>query len=365
MIEFDEQNAVCFKVETHNHPSAIEPYGGAATGIGGVIRDPMGTGLGAQPDRQHRHLLLRPAGHAARRRAQGRAAPAARDARRRGRRARLRQPHGHPHGQRRGVLRRQVPRQPAGLLRHASACCRATSASSRPHAGDAVVVRRRADRARRHPRRDLLLRRADARARDGVLRTPCRSATPSPKRRCSTRSSRPATRGLYTAITDCGAGGLSSAVGEMGEKLGAEVHLDRVPLKYAGLSLLDEIWISEAQERMVLSVPPENVERILQIFAAEDVEATVIGTFGTPDRKLRLLYGEHARRRAGHGVPARGPAPPDQGRRVATRSSAHRPPPRAAKRLQRRRCCRSSPRPTWPARNGSSASTTTRCRAAA
>ncbi len=49
VIEFDEHHAVCFKVETHNHPSAIEPYGGAATGIGGVIRDPLGTGLGAQP----------------------------------------------------------------------------------------------------------------------------------------------------------------------------------------------------------------------------------------------------------------------------------------------------------------------------
>ena len=62
-------------------------------------------------------------------------------------------------------------------------------------------------------------------------------------------------RDLFTAITDCGAGGLSSAVGEMGEKLGASVELDRVPLKYAGLRY-DEIWISEAQERMVLAVPP-------------------------------------------------------------------------------------------------------------
>jgi phosphoribosylformylglycinamidine synthase len=85
--------------------------------------------------------------------------------------------------------------------------------------------------------------------------------------------------GLYSAITDCGAGGLSSAVGEMGQKLGAAVHLDRVPLKYAGLRH-DEIWISEAQERMLLSVPRENLDRILKLFAAEDVEATVIGQFG-------------------------------------------------------------------------------------
>src|SRR5678816_267571 len=66
-------------------------------------------------------------------------------------------------------------------------------------------------------------------------------------------------RGLFTAVTDCGAGGLSSAVGEMGEKVGAAVELDKVPLKYAGLRY-DEIWISEAQERMVLSVPPAKVD---------------------------------------------------------------------------------------------------------
>ena len=68
-------------------------------------------------------------------------------------------------------------------------------------------------------------------------------------------------RGLYNAVTDCGAGGFSSAVGEMGEKIGAEVWLDRVPLKYEGLSYT-EIWISEAQERMVLAVPPEKWDEL-------------------------------------------------------------------------------------------------------
>ncbi len=59
--------------------------------------------------------------------------------------------------------------------------------------------------------------------------------------------------GLFSAVTDCGAGGFSSAVGEMGETIGAEVWLDRAPLKYDGLSYT-EIWISEAQERMVMAV---------------------------------------------------------------------------------------------------------------
>jgi phosphoribosylformylglycinamidine synthase len=94
---------------------------------------------------------------------------------------------------------------------------------------------------------------------------------------------------LFSGITDCGAGGLSSAIGEMGEKTGATVDLDKVPLKYAGLRY-DEIWISEAQERMVLSVPMDRVEALLKLAAGEDVTATVIGTFGTPNRELILNY---------------------------------------------------------------------------
>jgi phosphoribosylformylglycinamidine synthase len=75
----------------------------------------------------------------------------------------------------------------------------------------------------------------------------------------------------------------------MGEKVGAEVQLDRVPLKYAGLRY-DEIWISEAQERMVLSVPEGKLEALLELAASENVEATVIGRFGTEDRELVLEY---------------------------------------------------------------------------
>ncbi len=61
VVRFDDQYNVVFKVETHNHPSALEPYGGANTGIGGVVRDPMGTGMGAKPILQHGCLLLCPA----------------------------------------------------------------------------------------------------------------------------------------------------------------------------------------------------------------------------------------------------------------------------------------------------------------
>ncbi|HCO95432.1 MAG TPA: phosphoribosylformylglycinamidine synthase, partial [Phycisphaerales bacterium] len=112
--------------------------------------------------------------------------------------------------------------------------------------------------------------------------------------------------GLYEAITDCGAGGLSSAAGEMGEELGVEIDLEKAPLKYAGLNYT-EIWISEAQERMVIAVKLENLEAITKLFDDENVESTVVGKF-TSDKKLKLRYngkqvGELDMEFLHHGVP--------------------------------------------------------------
>ncbi len=98
-------------------------------------------------------------------------------------------------------------------------------------------------------------------------------------------------RGLLHAITDCGAGGFSSAVGEMGAELGALVDLERAPLKYQGLSYT-EIWISEAQERMVLAVPPESWPGLNELCSAEQVEATDLGEF-VPTGRLTLRYHGH------------------------------------------------------------------------
>src|SRR5436853_7077721 len=78
-------------------------------------------------------------------------------------------------------------------------------------------------------------------------------------------------RELFHCVTDCGAGGFSSAVGEMGEEIGAEVWLEKAPLKYEGLSYT-EIWISEAQERMVLAVPPDNWPAFEALCQSENVE---------------------------------------------------------------------------------------------
>ena len=93
---------------------------------------------------------------------------------------------------------------------------------------------------------------------------------------------------LFHAITDCGAGGLSSAIGEMGAELGAEVDLEKVPLKYDGLSAT-EVWISEAQERMVLAVSPSEWPRLAEVARLEGVEATPIGTF-TGNGQLALRW---------------------------------------------------------------------------
>ncbi|HXF61589.1 MAG TPA: AIR synthase-related protein, partial [Caldilineaceae bacterium] len=93
---------------------------------------------------------------------------------------------------------------------------------------------------------------------------------------------------LYHAITDCGAGGLSSAVGEMGKVLGVDVELTHVPLKYPGL-VPWEIWLSEAQERMVLAVPPDRLPRLRELAQLWEVEVSVLGRF-TGDGDLRVRY---------------------------------------------------------------------------
>src|SRR5690606_36212815 len=94
--------------------------------------------------------------------------------------------------------------------------------------------------------------------------------------------------GLYHAVTDCGAGGLSSAVGEMGADLGVDVGLTRVALKYPGLTPW-EIWLSEAQERMVLAVPPDAAARLEELARLWDVEMGVLGTF-SGDGDLHVRY---------------------------------------------------------------------------
>ncbi len=288
VIAFDEDTAVCVKVETHNHPSAIEPYGGAATGVGGCIRDIMGTGLGARPIANMDVFCVAspeiadvPAGALHPRRTLERVVAGVRDY---GNRMGIPTLNGAVYFDDRYVGNPLVFCGCVGVLprdKVTGAACEgdriialggrtgrdgihgATFSSAElehGHAGEfghAVQIGNAIEQKRTL---DAILR-----ARDH--HSGC----------------------LYHAITDCGAGGFSSAVGEMGQRLGAIVDLDRAPLKYQGLRY-DEVWISESQERMILAVPASNQEALRALCDEEGVEMADLGRFGTPARELILRH---------------------------------------------------------------------------
>jgi len=288
VIEFDDDHAVCFKVETHNHPSAIEPYGGAATGIGGVVRDPMGTGLGAEPVANtdifcfgppDMPLDAVPKGVLHPKRVMRGVVGGVRDY---GNRMGIPTVNGAVYFDEKYLGNPLVYCGTVGMLPIDK--CR----KRKPGVGDAIVcVGGRTGRDGIHGATFSSGELTHQHETEFSHAVQIGNAITEKKTLDTLVQARDL--GLYSCITDCGAGGLSSAVGEMGETTGAEVHIDRIPLKYAGLTYA-ETWISEAQERMVLAVPQENVERILKLFSDEGVEATVIGTYGTEGRMLKLFY---------------------------------------------------------------------------
>jgi phosphoribosylformylglycinamidine synthase len=286
VVQFNERFHVCFKVETHNHPSAIEPYGGANTGLGGVIRDPLGTGLGAKPICNTDVFCFAP-------------------------------PDTPPESLPPGVLhpRKVMNGVVAGVRDYGNRM-------GIPTVNGAVLFDERylgnplvfcgtvglipVDRCKKEVRPgDWIVALGGRTGRDGIhgatfssLQLTTESETVSggavqignaiTEKKLLDVILQARDAGLYRAITDCGAGGFSSAVGEMAAGMGAVVDLDKAPLKYAGLSY-SEIWISESQERMVLAVPPENWQRLQSLCASEDVEAAVIGQF-EPTGRLRLRF---------------------------------------------------------------------------
>jgi phosphoribosylformylglycinamidine synthase len=294
VIAFDATDAVCFKVETHNHPSAIEPYGGAATGVGGVIRDVLGTGLGAKPvantdvfcvafpdagsaiaNRQSQIASL-PRGVIHPKRILQQVVAGVRDY---GNRMGIPTVNGAVYFDDRYIGNPLVFCGCVGLIPR-------DKIEKQARTGDAIVLMGgRTGRDGIHGATFSSAELTDTHADEFSHAVQIGNAITEKKMADVILAARD--RNLFTAITDCGAGGLSSAVGEMGEKLGAFVELDKVPLKYAGLRY-DEIWISEAQERMVMSVPPQRVDELLKLAASEDVEATVIGRFGTENQELIL-----------------------------------------------------------------------------
>jgi phosphoribosylformylglycinamidine synthase subunit PurSL len=287
VIDFDGRFAVCFKVETHNHPSAVEPYGGAATGIGGVIRDPLGTGLGAKPIMNTDVFCFGPPDF----------------------------PHANLP---KGVLhpRRIFKGVRAGVADYGNRMGIPTSNGSiffdERYVGNPLVYCgtvgimpvSMSQKGMQHPG-DLVVVVGGRTGRDGIHGVTFASGELDKESETLSSSSvqignaivekkaldaiiQARDLGLYRRITDCGGGGLSSAVGEMAEETGVRVDLEKVPLKYSGLSYT-EIWVSESQERMLLAVPPDKLERLMAIMRKEDVEAAVIGEF-THDRRLNLYY---------------------------------------------------------------------------
>ncbi|MDO4575773.1 MAG: phosphoribosylformylglycinamidine synthase subunit PurL [Planctomycetia bacterium] len=286
VVTFDDQYNICFKVETHNHPSALEPYGGANTGIGGVIRDPMGTGMGAKPICNTDVFCFAPP---------------------------------------------EMPLEdlPVGVL-HPKRVMRGVVAGVRdygnrmgiPTVNGAVYFDERylgnplvycgnvglipVDKSfKKTLPNDLIVAVGGRTGRDGIHGATFSSVELTHDSDVLSGGAvqignaitekmvldillEARDRGLYTAVTDCGAGGFSSAVGEMGEEIGAEVHLDKIPLKYEGLSY-SEMWISEAQERMVFSVTEEKWPEFKALCESEGVEAVVLGRF-VPTGRLELWY---------------------------------------------------------------------------
>lgn len=286
IVTFDENQDVCIKVETHNHPSAIEPYGGANTGLGGVIRDPMGTGLGARPVcNTDVFCFARPDFPADE------------------------LPPGvlHPKAVMEGVVagvRDYGNRMGIPTVNGAVYFDDRYLGNPLVYCGNVAMIPKGKSEGNMQPG-DLIVAVGGRTGRDGIHGATFSSAELTEDSESisggAVQIGNPVTekmvldvlleardRELYSAITDCGAGGFSSAVGEMGEETGAEVWLDKCPLKYSGLSYT-EIWISEAQERMVLAVPEDKWEAFESLCSSEGVEATVIGRF-TDTHELVLKY---------------------------------------------------------------------------
>ena len=286
VVEFDEDSAVCFKVETHNRPSALDPYGGSATGIGGVIRDPMGTGLGSRPIANtdifcfgppDKKLEEIPKGVLHPRRVMKGVVAGVRDY---GNRMGIPTVNGAIYFDERYLANPLVYCGNIGLM-DKNKCFK------NPQSGNLVIVV--GGRTGRDGIHGATFSSGEiTHEYETIFSHAVQIGNPIMEKKMLDVLIQANEAGLYEAITDCGAGGLSSSVGEMGKDLGAEVDLEKVPLKYAGLNY-SEIWISEAQERMVIAVKPENLGAIMKIFDDENVQATVIGKF-TDDKKLILRY---------------------------------------------------------------------------
>ncbi len=285
IISFVPGFNVCYKVETHNSPSALDPYGGALTGIVGVNRDPLGTGLGAR-------LITNMYGFCFGNPFWNKPLP-------------TRKPDGgepilHPkiifegvrlgveHGGNKsgiptswGFLTFDDRYMGKPLVFVGTLGLMPTEIHGRPShekralAGDKIVMAGGRVGADGIHGATFSSESLHAGSPSGAVQI----GDPITQKKLGDAQHEALALGLYRSITDNGAGGLSCSVGEMAkESGGCFVELNRVPIKYAGLAP-NEIWISESQERMTYAVPPENVAAFLDLYRRRGVEATVIGEF--------------------------------------------------------------------------------------
>ncbi len=285
-IKLDDEQAVCLKVETHNHPSAIEPYAGANTGLGGVIRDILGAGKGARPVASVDIFCFGSPDTPA---SQIKAKDVI-----------------HPLGIMRGVVRgvrdygnRMGIPTVAGAIQFDEAYIY----NPLVFCGTAGVI----------PIKDIpkemraglqIVAVGGRTGRDGLKGATFSSASltadsheedksavqignPIEEKKVSDLILAARAEGLIVFITDCGAGGFSSAAGEMLSETGGELHLERAPLKEPGLSSW-QIFLSESQERMVLAVEEKDIPRLQQLADIFQTELAVLGcSDGTGILKVR------------------------------------------------------------------------------
>ena len=278
IIRFDEQHNFALKAETHNSPSALDPYGGAMTGIVGVNRDILGAGLGckcifntdvfcfATPyfDGEIPERLLHP-------------------------RRVLRGVHA---GVRDGGNESGIPTVNGAVVFHERFLGKPLVFCGTGGLIPRTVAGRPSEKKITRPG-DLIVMTGGRIGKDGIHgatfsseelhegspATAVQIGDPITQKKMAGLLEEARDLGLYTCITDNGAGGLSSSVGEMAEGSGgARLDLEKAPLKYAGLAPW-EIFLSEAQERMSLAVPPQNLDAFMDLAARREVEATVLGEF--------------------------------------------------------------------------------------
>lgn len=285
ILDLDGENEVSFKVETHNHPSAIEPFGGANTGVGGVIRDVLGVSHKpvANTDvlcfgMQDAGFDELPAGVLHPRRILSGVVAGVQD-----------------YGNKMGIptVNGAILFDP-GYAANPLVFCGTIGLAPKglhvrePRKGDRVIVL--GGGTGRDGLRGATFSSMTMDAQTGeVSGSSVQIGNPIVEKGLVDVILPARDRRLYTAITDCGAGGLSSAVGEMSSQIGCDVDLSDVRLKYPGLAPW-EIWLSEAQERMVLAVPPANLPALQELCDTYNVDLMDIGAF-TGSGRLVVRYG--------------------------------------------------------------------------